>query len=289
MNFTGLKVYYKLMHSYNNPKIGVSLDYLNQVFQKYIEEELKINDSYFQIIKKSAILLKELKATNPYLSAALYNHLLWGGYFSSNKELLYNQNRILLPFFNGAVVTTGNAACLEFSELEARILTELGFNAYTIVCLVNNKEITAISEIERKTEKVPLEVDSIEGEEPKFNHAITLIDGKEGCFLTDPTNIQFLNIKNLIYGKLIFDKSYLILDYGSLPVRSDIKIKEFVELIKKIKKQGNKKILTPKKTIEIFNQANVIFKENKKIIDDYYLDTKEYIEDISKKLIKRYK
>ena len=247
------------------------------------------------IIKKCALLLKELKATNPYLAAALFNHLLWEGYFSATKELLYNKKRILLPFFNGAVVTTGIGACLEFSELEARILTELGFNAYTITCFYNKEDgITTISDIERKAVKVafedntPSNVKENENTEDKINHAVTLIDGNEGFFLADSTNIQFLNIKNLIYGKLIFDNSYLILDYSSLPIRSDIKTQELVVLIKTIKHQGNKRILTPKKTLEIFKQANSIFNDNKNLIDDYYSDTKEVLDDVSKKLIKFY-
>ncbi len=289
MNFEGLKVYYKLMKNYNNKKIGVSLDYLNQVFLKYVEDTLEIKDSYDRIIKKAVLLLQELKSTNPYLAASLFNHLLWGGYFSANKELVYNQERILLPFFNGAVVTTGNAACLEFSDLEARIISELEFKAYTIICCYNTTEVIAISEIDRKT-TMPLETENKEpkSKELEFNHAITLIDGMDGFFLTDPTNIQFLNIKNLIYGKLIFDKSHLILDYASLAVRNDIKTQELVEIIKKIKHQGNKRILTSKKTIEIFKQAKSIFNDNKNIIEDYYSDTKEDIDDVSKKLIKFY-
>ena len=39
MNLIGLKAYYKLMKNYDNNKIGVSLDYLNQVFFKYVDNE----------------------------------------------------------------------------------------------------------------------------------------------------------------------------------------------------------------------------------------------------------
>ncbi len=290
MNLKALKEYYKLMKDYNNPNIWVNLDSMNQLFIAYMDEILKIKDSYLNIIKKCTILLKELQITNPYLAAAFYNHLLWGGYFSINKELIYNKKRIILPFYNGAVVTTGNAACLEFSELEAQILNELGFKAYSITCIYNEDKVSIISEIKRHESKNDNNHNQTpkDNDEYKFNHAITLIESEEGFFLADPTNIQLLNIRNLIFGKLIFNNSYLTLDYNSIPIRSNIKTEELVALIKKIQRQSNKKLLTPSKTKEIFDQATSLFNDNNRLIDDYYLDSKEDIEDVSKKLIKYY-
>ncbi len=51
--------------------------------------------AYQSIIKATSSLMKELGVDNPLLTSVAFEYLLWNGYFSEDKELMYSlSNRV---------------------------------------------------------------------------------------------------------------------------------------------------------------------------------------------------
>ncbi len=287
--------YKKFLNFYTDDMV----DTLSLLFDKYRintqKEEYYI--SYQNIIRTIASLMKEIGTDNPLLACIVFEYLLWNGYLSEDKELIYSlSNRINNLIVPGAGIMRGKSVCLNNASMLADIIRKLGYEAYSLCCTIPKgfsfKGIPRPN-IERKRDtevslsyKIASKAVSIIGMGKIGNHAVTMIKDNNLIYISDPTNLAFANFSDFLRFKYIGNdgeisaKPWLSLTSGEMPP----------EVFKLIFGESFLKIDEPKFNKSLIEKANTttleLCQENTKLFDDFHDSITPDILTVSKTLKK---
>lgn len=167
-----------------------------------------INKNYIEILQKTKKLAQELNLKNSLEIANLYTYLLWNGYFSRNKSLVYkSDDRLMVDGYYSLDIMNGYGVCLNFSDMLTDLINQCDYSAAILINKLGKPKREYMPKIERPMTKskknvqdifvAPI-VTSVIG-----NHAFTLIKEQKGMYIYDATNLMALNIKNKFKAKNI--------------------------------------------------------------------------------------
>lgn len=258
-------------------------------------EEIKSSDfycAYLSIIKNAALIIKSLGVDNPFQASVIFEYLLWNGYFSKNKKLVYSiSNRSNNIGALGLDIMLGKSVCINNATMLSDILNEMNIRSYVVGCKVNNSEKNKLSykpNIFRNIEDDKNSIFSSIFGKIIGNHAVTLFEWNNMYFLSDPTSLGFLNFNDFMRAKFIGAKLsidikpwlMLLLSYG------EIQNEEFYEIFETSFKYSDSQMSLG--FVEEFSEASLeICQQNKILLEDFYNENVESIDFIHRSLTKR--
>ena len=228
-----------------------------------------IND-YKTVLKKTSRLAKELKLKNSLELSTLFTYLMWNGYFSKNKKHEYKQSLDeYITGFYGLQLINGTGVCINHSFMLKDFLVANKINSIVIEANSDGKD----------TNKFSNYVD-LKNIVDKSNHAFNLIEENKNLYIYDATSICIFDIQNpYIVKKSGEERFFTINPYSFLS--SDCG--EYSNLTKELftRSEFNSPYSNDKyEKLELKCISKI--KDNKKLLKDYYDDTKGYILKISK-------
>lgn len=171
---------------------------------KKIESIFENEYDYNRIIESFLKLSQELDMTSSFELSNLYTYMLWNGYFSKNKNMVYRQIE-QLPCINilSHEIMNGKGVCLNVSAMLTDILNKAGYNSANLlgygngvlkgytppinIKLANGRAVVPAGRVKTKM------LHKICG-----NHAFNLVADENGMYIYDSQNLRIfsLNSKN---------------------------------------------------------------------------------------------
>lgn len=252
---------------------------------------------YYNIIKKSAKLFNEINLNDPVEISVLYEYLLWNGYFSKDKNLVYSpsgrKNNLGLV---GADIMTGKSVCLNNADMLTNILQECDIEAYTIGCSVptnKNANFQYIPDIERKKidssvrYKILEKIINMLPFDKIGNHAVTCFKNDKTYSVNDPTSLAFLNFNGMTKMKYVGSDMEIIFKPWIMLYLNDINThSKFLEIMTTISSNSNLELL---KLNNIRNTSKMVLdicRNNEKLLNDFHSEIYEDINGVCKTLTK---
>lgn len=254
---------------------------------------------YLEILKKVAILSKELKLSNSFEVTLLFEYLLWGGYLSKDKQLVYSLNdKVNNPFLIGADIMKGKSVCINNVGMLRDILKELGKEAHLLGCrfinVLENMDFGYCLELERQS----IISDDFKKRESFFdrkiienigNHAVTLFKENGSYYLSDPTNLVFFNNTDFLKARCVGGNIELELKLFSTFLYEKLSHEEICNIIDFVcASKCNDNELTVNYINEISESTLALCKDNSILLNDFYDDIKCDIDGVCKTLKKSY-
>ena len=257
--------------------------------------------NYLEILKKVAILSKELQLNNSFEVTLLFEYLLWRGYLSKDKQLVYSlSGKVNNPFLIGADIMRGKSVCINNAGMLRDILKQLGKEAYLLGCkCVDTDEkmdfgyyldLETQSVIDRSNETLKKEsfferkiIDTI------GNHAVTLFRENGNYYLSDPTNLLFFNNVDFLKAKCVGGNLELELKIFTTFLYEKLSHEEISNIIDFVcGYKCNDNELTLGYVKDISENTLALCKNNSILLNDFYDDIKYDIDLVCKTLKKRY-
>lgn len=280
--------------------------YIPQVISLYgkmFDEEIcKVKNEEFyhyyeNIIEISAKLLKELGITNSLIASATIQYLLWNGYFSKDKSLIYGESKRINNFGAlGADVVRGRSVCLNNADFEANILRKLGIEAYIIGERVNPKETIKFKyrpKINRNIDKNKnfwdeamfklIELTPIKN---AGNHAVTLIKTNGQYIISDQTSLAYANIDDFMSATYVGSVSSITLKPWLTLMIDKISEEKFREIIDGSLSHSDNTLLNLRLIKHIYENSINLCQENKSLIDDFHKEIRPDINIVAQTLTK---
>ena len=181
-------------------------------YDEELAKKQPYNIAYDEIINKTAKFIKdELGYEDSMSISVIFEYMLWNGYFSKNKEYMFAQSGRMNNKSNyGADIMLGRGTCLNNSAILADLINSCGETAYPVMCYVEPEKLKVcnVSYIENikksaiKKENASIRLINKICKIPKIksfiedigNHGVVLCKQKEDYFVSDPTNLLFLNL-----------------------------------------------------------------------------------------------
>lgn len=292
----------KIQKMYNISQKVSSLINTSKESRELINQITSSNINYKKILEKCRDLALELSLKSSLEVANLFTYLLWNGYFSVDKNLVYqSKDRLNLPGLYSYDIMSGKGVCLNFSDMLSDYINE--FENYSAATLINSVDDELKKnykvEIVRKTkEKTLSEKIFVRLLNPFIkisgNHAYNLIKENKNMYIYDSTNLSAFNIINK-------NKSILINGTGT----SDIK--SYLSYFLNLSDKSIDTLDLLHKTSEFdlgcsigdfiitWEECLHLLKKNKNILNDFYSEIQNNILEISKNnlsaklIIKEYK
>lgn len=252
---------------------------------------------YEEIIEKTAKLLKEIGATDSLTASAAFQYLLWNGYLSKDKELLYSvsyrKNNLSLA---GADIACGKSVCLNNADMEAQVLRAMGKEAYIIGCRID--PTTALNleykpPIERKIDehvKLSHRVLSKLVEWTPLrkigNHAVTLVKAEGRYIVSDPTNLCYANFDDFMNVKVVGSEAKMQLKAWLMLLLHPMSYETFEKIALESFLLGDKEELNTFKVKQVFENGIYLCKKNNFLLDDFHDDIVPAIEEVHRTLTK---
>lgn len=265
------------------------------------KEAMKEEDYYLaynKIITEIAKLFKEIGITDPLTASAAFQYMLWNGYFSYNRSLVYSKiDRINNPIIPGADVIRGKSVCLNNASMEANVLQKMNYNAHIIGCKVNSPSQLNLEyrpNIERHIE----DINNLHGRIIELlsritplskigNHAVTLVKTEDQYVVSDPTSLAYYNITGFLSANIVGSKvNTQLKPFLTLPLES-LSPEELNKIIIESFAKSDKRVLTPKEVKIIFDNGIFLCKRNASLLDDFHDEIQQDIDTVSKKLTKK--
>lgn len=134
---------------------------------------------YEDILENTTTFFKEVGLENPDECFSLYCKLLWNGYFSNGRYYQYNvSDDYNIAGQYGIKIATGGGDCKNNEDFFCKLMNNLGYHAYQVVC-IEGIESQTISE-------------KIFG-----NHVITIVNYNGKHYYYDTTNMCSYQKKNM--------------------------------------------------------------------------------------------
>ena len=243
----------------------------------------QVND-YNDIIKDAKEFIADRTNGKPAEIFAVFNQMLWNGYFSEGHEFEFgNTTSVDIPFNEGIDVFDGDAVCRHNANLLSKIFNEFGLVAFPVNVLTNNDlKIDKQEGIERQVGSF------VEGGFGNYftdsygNHVIVLvIDGNETTFY-DPTNLCAYKLGD-------DDRLYLINGEGSIEwkEKSQYQLNGIdLDEMKKIKQvlKDNPEGISLETINTAFDNALDDINANKSEYEDFYNDQIDTYREINNSL-----
>lgn len=281
--------------------------FANEITNKnlIVKDILSPNIEYYEnILKKFKKLVKELNLQNSLEISLLYTYLLWNGYFSKNKKLVYQSEDIVgIPGLYSYDIMSGKGVCLNFSDMLKDILLECNYDSSVIVnnCIdPKNVKKCYRPNIKRNIKKSNSSsisfgffrkyIDDIIG-----NHAFNLIKDNGGLYIFDSTNLSALRVENMNRAsKLAGSGEYQLKPFLSYYFNNEDS-RVALDVL-----HTNSDILCSCTTLDyvfISEMCINLFEKNKELFDYYHenisddilgvVDTVEYYKENEKKILEK--
>lgn len=253
--------------------------------KEYVEKRTNANKYYQKNLVNTDLLAKELHLSNSLEYSLLHTYLLWNGYYSKDKDLVFNgSDRKLITGLFSYDIMAGKGVYLNFSYMLTELLNQSGYQAATLINSVDKKtKLEYDRKIKRKKKKDNIYFRSfgkfMEPISNKIgNHAFNLIKGNEKLYIYDSTNICLLNIKNKEQAQIVEGKGTYKLNIDfSYCLNTDDKSIELLD-----------SLLLPENQYRHFNEFSPIlyqhielFDQNKSLLNDYYATIEPSIDEIT--------
>lgn len=254
-------------------------------------------DSYFKIVNKTANLMKELNISDPFSATVIFEYLLWNGYLSKNKKLIYGiSGRINNIVLTGADIMLGKSVCLNNADMLSDVLNAMGFESYIMGCsFVENVKVSFEYKpnIERKREskvvfgdKLLAKFVSVTPLKKIGNHAVVLFKFKDRYFMGDPTNLAFLNFVDFLKGEYIGSDLQLDLKPWQMLILDGIEAEKFKEIIVKTFFLSDEQVVDLDMVRNVSNYSLNLCKKNLSLLNDFHDDNIKDINIVCKTLKK---
>lgn len=304
MNITKLnnnqkEMYLSFIKNYNSDKFIESYDLcMNNVKSKIdAAKKEEYYKNYTNIIKRVVKLLKELNIEDPIKISIVYEYLLWNGYFSKDKKLVYsNKDRVSKPFLYPLDIMRGKSICLENAWMLRDIYRKLGYDSNIIGCYsnYNNNTIREYLMNIKRNYKIDNNIFSFitnkieEYNQSKImcNHALTLVKSQNQLILCDPTQLDFLYFSDVFKAQYICSDLEIYINPWMLLLLESHSKNKFLTLYENSIKEINKTKLNIEDIIKI-SDSTIEFCNNNSVFEDFYLENQKDINEICKKYIKK--
>ena len=274
---TALSVYYNYVKKYKDEVL------INQpIFHNELEIYNKILDS---LVKLSC----ELKLTNSLECANLFTYLLWNGYLSKDHELYYDTKKVKLvkgfPFLD---IANGYTLCSNNSIVLKDFINKANYSSLVLENQYNNIEKDNLLNIDRKENKyvslnfISIFIDRIINRNNE-NHLFTLIKDKSQMYIYDATNLAVFNIESKTKARIINGNGTCRV--APIPSYAYASSQNDNDLLNEYFDYQNEDLYSKDKIKNISDKNQDLFKGNK-LIDDFYNDIHNSLNDISKALKK---
>lgn len=159
---------------------------------------------YNRIIESFLKLSQELDMTSSFELSNLYTYMLWNGYFSKNKNMVYYPIK-QLPCINtlSHEIMNGKGVCLNVSAMLTDILNKAGYNSAILLGYGNGvlKGYTPPIDIKLANGGVVIPAKKVKTKmlhKICGNHAFNLVTDENGMYIYDSQNLRIfsLNSKN---------------------------------------------------------------------------------------------
>jgi len=277
-------------YSENNVKIFSNVS----TQEKEIIKNEVFYHSYLSIVKKTANLIKELGVNDPFHATVIFEYLLWNGYLSKNKNLIYSiSNRICNIALPGADIMRGKSVCLNNAAMLSDILNDMGIEAYTIGANVKENEanlkykpnIERIinNEVELK-DKLLAKLVSITPLKNAGNHAVTLFKAEGKYFLGDPTGLAFSNFTDFLKAKYVGSNLEIDIKPWVMLISKTLETDEFHKIIVATFLLSDEQTLTVENVKDFSETAMDLCYRNSSLLDDFHDDNVNDINTVAKTL-----
>lgn len=275
-----------------NLKEAIFSGIFKEDIKTYNKDKIKINQelsymAYMDLILKTKKLLKGMYINDPLEIKIIFEYLLYNGYFSIDKKFkLSSENRKLNIYIPGADIMGGTGVCINIGDLLKEIYNAYGYKAHIISCKYDinaHSKKTYKPEIKQKIGEINLKDDERHNIKNYIlqsfigNHIITLVNYNKKTYLCDPTNLDFISIKENNKGKSLFHKTKttILPEYFGI---LDNKLNKLNSLLK------NTTNLNYKEIIALYNNIIHLCEKNKYTFDRFHESIKTDINIVSKTL-----
>ena len=251
----------------------------------------EFGESYDKIIDTWTYVTDALNINTPLETACFYSILLWGGYFSQNKILYYQEdNRVNLNGWYSLDIMYGNGVCLNFSDLLKDLLLKKGFSSALLINYVEKMKSSSIGKeliIRRKRKSSNKRKILIKFMKPVLkkhgNHAFIVIRDQNKIFGYDPTNLFCVNISSIRSADTIDGVGHFELKVNESYAYA-CSNREF-EILDDIMTTDSADCLTRQEINEAWINAYYKFKNNIGLLDECYNYLHPQVKDIASKII----
>ena len=251
-------------------------------------------EAYLNIIKRTARLIPELGCYNSISASIVFEYLLWNGYLSKDKDLVYSiTDRINNTTITGADIMRGKSVCLNNADMLTRVLKEMGNESYIMGCGVFPPKGL------KREYKPPIERKMIP-ERKNFikklvlspfikkigNHAVTLTRVGETYYIVDPTGLSFATINDVLKAKYIgFDLEMELKPWLMLALDSGNK-EEFIDTVLKSYLLSDHPIMSPAIVKDMYERVIDTCRRNHSLLDDFHDANRQDIDTVCQTLTK---
>lgn len=252
---------------------------------------------YYNIIKKTKELLREINLLSPVEISVIYEYLLWNGYFSKEKNLVYSvSNRKNLFGILGADIMRGKSVCLNNASMLTDLLNECDIEAYSIGCMARSFKNTKLEyqpDIKRNIvnssikDMITQQIVHMLHFDKIGNHAVTCFKNGETYSVCDPTSLAFLNFNDMRKMKYVGSNLEIIFKPWIMIILNDINnYDKFLEILITLYLNSNLELL---KVDDIRNTSEKVLdfcKSNASLLNDFHSEIYKDIDGVCKALIK---
>lgn len=254
--------------------------------KEYLENKFKTQEDYNIILEKTFNLSKELNINSPLRNANLFSYLLWSGYFSKDKKLVFqSSDRGLINGVFPYDIANGIGVCLNFSSMLTDYLNLSDYSSATLINRIEGKKPDYEINIERQMGKDNFKTKSLAFllkpvSKNLFNHAFNLIDDNDKLYIYDATNLLILDIEDKFLANAIdADITAKLNPYFSYMFNSEEKSMKVLDKLNLIEDTSGCGI---QNFAFLLNNDISFFKDNGVLLNDFYDDIKPNINQISK-------
>lgn len=248
--------------------------------------------AYLNIVKNTARFIKENGAVDPMKASIIFEYLLWNGYLSKDKKLVYSvSGRINNNAISGADIMRGKSVCVNNAEMLTRVLKEMGFEANLTGCTTTPNiegKREYMPSIERSIIKRPLDafVQRVTYPLGKAlgNHAVSLIKTEEGYYISDPTRMAFAYMSDFLKAQYIgINTDMKIRVNGSLAsgVNDD---NQYIKALMQSGLELDRRPISLEKIKDLYESTVELLDSRKPLLDDFHESNKEDIATVCKTL-----
>lgn len=254
--------------------------------KEYLENKFKTQEDYNTILEKTFNLSKELNIDSSLRNSNLFSYLLWNGFFSKDKKLVFqSSDRGLIHGVFSYDIVNGIGVCLNFSSMLTDYLNLSGYSSATLINHIEGKKPDYEINIERQMGKENFKTKSLSFllkpvSKKIFNHAFNLIDDNNKLYIYDATNFLIFDIENkFLANALDADITSKLNPYLSYMLNSEeksTKVLDKLNLIEGISSCGIQNFEF------LLNNDIAFFKDNDALLNDFYDDVRPNIAQIAK-------
>ena len=273
-----------------------TLKFYKEIFAKQKREIVNqpYYESYQNIINSTARLIREMGSKDPITASVIFEYLLWNGYFSQDKQLVYCvSGRINNMTITGADIMRGKSVCLNNADMLTRVLQSMGMEAYIMGCGTFPKKDT------KREFKVNIERNMIKEKEGLLkrligfpltriigNHAVTLVKSGETYYVSDPTSLAFASITDFLKARYIGINLDMKLKPWLLLAVGEGDKKENLDSMVKAFLLSDRKPIPSTNIKELYDNLIPLLDESKPLLNDFHAENRRDIDTVSKTLTK---